>query len=65
MVSFLGRDAQGHQFEIEAPIKDNTWQTVEFVARLPFTITASNADRSAIGGWWAKIKMVGVLLFQH
>ena len=51
---FLGRDAQGHQFEIEAPIKDNTWQTVEFVAQLPFTITASNAERSAIGGWWAK-----------
>lgn len=51
---FLGRDAQGHQFELEAPIKDNTWQTVEFVAQLPFTITASNAERSAIGGWWAK-----------
>ena len=51
---FLGRDAQGHQFEIEAPIKNNTWQTVEFVAQLPFTITASNAEQSAIGGWWAK-----------
>ena len=51
---FLGRDAQGHQFELEVPIKDNTWQTVEFVAQLPFTITASNAERSAIGGWWAK-----------
>ena len=51
---FLGRDAQGHQFEIEAPIKNNTWQTVEFVAQLPFTITSSNAEQSAIGGWWAK-----------
>lgn len=51
---FLGRDAQGHQFEIEAPIKNNAWQTVEFVAQLPFTITASNAEQSAIGGWWAK-----------
>lgn len=51
---FLGKDAQGRQFQLEAPIKDNTWQTVEFVAQLPFSITALNADHSAIGGWWAK-----------
>lgn len=51
---FLVKDAQGRQFQLEAPIKNNTWQTVEFVADLPFTITAVNVERSAIGGWWAK-----------
>ncbi len=52
--AFEGIDAQGRHFKIEAPIKDNTWQTTEFTAQLPFTITANNTDHSAIGGWWAK-----------
>ena len=51
---FLVKDSQGRQFQLEAPIKNNTWQTVEFVADLPFTITAVNVEHSAIGGWWAK-----------
>ena len=51
---FLVKDSQGRQFQLEAPIKNNTRQTVEFVADLPFTITAVNVEHSAIGGWWAK-----------
>ncbi|MDN5476616.1 MAG: GDSL-type esterase/lipase family protein, partial [Chryseobacterium sp.] len=51
---FIGKDAKGQHIEFEAPVKNNTWQTVEFVAQLPFSITASNAEHSAIGGWWAK-----------
>lgn len=54
-----GRDAQGHYFELQAPVQDNTWQTVTFTAQLPFTITAQNSHQTAIGGWWAKNKQGG------
>lgn len=51
---FTGVDARGQSFVLEAPIKNNTWQVVQFTAQPPFTITANNANRSAIGGWWGK-----------
>lgn len=51
---FTGIDAQGRHFSLEAPIKNNTWQLVEFTAKLPFTITAHQTSNSAIGGWWAR-----------
>ncbi|MFC0820348.1 GDSL-type esterase/lipase family protein [Moraxella marmotae] len=50
-----GVDADGQSFTIEAPIKNNTWQTATFHARLPFTITAQgNMSNTALGGWWGK-----------
>lgn len=52
--ALTGIDVRGQAFKIEAPIKNNTWQTVKFTAQLPFTITANQANHSAIGGWWAK-----------
>ena len=51
--AFIGIDAEGRSIRFEAAVKNNTWQLVEFTARLPFTITASDAN-SVIGGWWAK-----------
>lgn len=51
---FMGTDAQGHSFTLEAPVKNNTWQTVTFNAQLPFTIRAQNTNHSAIAGWWAQ-----------
>ncbi|MEB3768235.1 GDSL-type esterase/lipase family protein [Acinetobacter sp. MD2] len=51
---FIGTDADGQSFQIEAPIKNNSWQTTSFNAKLPFTIKAENANNSAIGGWWAQ-----------
>ena len=51
---FTGIDADGRHFTLEAPIKNNTWQTVEFIAKLPFTITAQQTSHSALGGWWAR-----------
>ena len=51
---FSGVDSMGRQFNIEAPVKNNTWQLVSFKAKLPFTITANQTQNSAIGGWWAK-----------
>lgn len=52
--AFTGVDADGKSFTLEAPIKNNHWQTVRFSAKLPFTITAQNNRSSALGGWWAK-----------
>ena len=52
--AFSGQDANGKTFSLEAPVKNNTWQTVKFNATLPFTITANNASQSAIAGWWAQ-----------
>ena len=52
--NFSGVDATGKSFTLEAPQKNNRWQTVRFNATLPFTITAQNANNSAIGGWWAR-----------
>lgn len=52
--AFIGVDANGKSFTLEAPIKNNHWQTVHFTAKLPFTITAHNSQNSALGGWWAK-----------
>lgn len=51
---FTGIDADGKTFTLEAPVKNNHWQTVTFTAKLPFTITAQNTQNSALGGWWAK-----------
>ena len=51
---FTGVDASGKSFSFGARVKDGTWQTAQFNARLPFTITAHGAQDSAIGGWWAK-----------
>ena len=51
---FLVSDAQGRQFKLEAPLKNDRWQTVEFNAQLPFTIRAAESNQSAIGGWWAR-----------
>lgn len=50
---FIARDATGKTFDIEAPVKNNTWQLVQFEAYLPITIQAQNANQSAVGGWWA------------
>lgn len=50
---FIARDATGQVFNIEAPNKNNTWQLVQFKAKLPVTIQAQNVTRSVIGGWWA------------
>ncbi|WLF84743.1 GDSL-type esterase/lipase family protein [Moraxella sp. ZY210820] len=50
---FIARDATGKVFNIEAPSKNNTWQLVQFKAKLPVTIQAQNVTQSAIGGWWA------------
>lgn len=52
--ALTGRDAQGRIFSIEAPIKNGTWQVVEFVAEPPFTIQAGQSKQTAIGGWWGK-----------
>lgn len=52
--AFTGVDADGKSFTLEAPIKNNRWQTVRFTAKLPFTITAQHNQNSALGGWWAK-----------
>ena len=52
-----GIDANGHRFVLEAPIKDGTWQTMTFDAKLPFTLTAEGAmSDTAIGGWWGRSK---------
>lgn len=50
---FIAKDALGKAFTIEAPSKNNQWQLVEFNAKLPITLRVQNAQRSAIGGWWA------------
>ncbi|MDO4450383.1 MAG: GDSL-type esterase/lipase family protein [Moraxella sp.] len=50
---FTGVDARGHQFILEAPHKNNSWQMVVVDAMPPFTIYSENATNSAIGGWWA------------
>lgn len=50
----LLKDATQHQIEITAPIKNQTWQWVEFNATLPFTLTAQQSTQTAIGGWWAR-----------
>lgn len=50
---FTGVDARGHQFTLEAPHKNNSWQMVVVDAMPPFTIYNENATNSAIGGWWA------------
>lgn len=52
--AFTGLDAEGKSFSLEAPVKNNHWQTVKFTAKLPFTITAHQDQNSALGGWWAK-----------
>ncbi len=49
---FMGIDAEGRRFNLQAPIKNNTWQLAQISATLPFTITADNAYGSSIGGWW-------------
>ncbi|TXJ06183.1 MAG: hypothetical protein E6Q25_09705 [Acinetobacter sp.] len=54
--NFTGVDANGKSFSFSAPRKDGTWQVAHFDATLPFTITAHDANRSAIAGWWAKNK---------
>lgn len=52
--ALLGQDAQGRSFSIEAPIKNGTWQVVDFVAQPPFTIQAQQVKHTALGGWWGK-----------
>ncbi|KAA8733684.1 hypothetical protein F4V57_06400 [Acinetobacter qingfengensis] len=52
--AFTGVDANGRNFSIEAPVKNGQWQTTQFVAKLPFTITAHHTEHSAIAGWWAE-----------
>lgn len=47
-----GIDARGQRFSIDAPVKNNSWQVVEFNAQLPFTITAQQGHSAVIGGWW-------------
>lgn len=49
---FVGIDAEGRRFNLQAPIKNNTWQLTQISATLPFTITADNTYDSSIGGWW-------------
>lgn len=50
---FIATDARGQQFAIETPQKDGSWQMVAVNATLPLTLYNDNANRSAIGGWWA------------
>lgn len=50
--AFVGIDAEGQRFQLQAPIKNNTWQLTQINATLPLTITADNAINSSIGGWW-------------
>lgn len=51
---FIGVDANGQNFFLKAPIKNNQWQLTTITASLPFTITAdSDMQNTAIGGWWA------------
>ena len=52
--ALTGIDVRGQQFSLEAPIKNNTWQTVKFTAQLPFTIQNTRGTNSSIGGWWGK-----------
>lgn len=52
--ALTGIDARGQHFKLEAPMKNNTWQTVKFSAQLPFTVTAYQTNNTAIGGWWGK-----------
>ncbi|MBF7685708.1 SGNH/GDSL hydrolase family protein [Acinetobacter sp. B10A] len=47
-------DAHGKHFNLDAPMKNNTWQFASFTATLPFTVTAPHSTGTAIGGWWAK-----------
>lgn len=50
-------DADGNHLILEAPIKNNTWQTTTFDAKLPFTLTAEGSmTNTAIGGWWGRSK---------
>lgn len=49
---FIITDSTGKQLPIEAPIKNNQWQIVNFSANLPFTIHSENANQSSLGGWW-------------
>ncbi|MDQ8937090.1 SGNH/GDSL hydrolase family protein [Acinetobacter rudis] len=50
----IGQDAQGRPISIEAPIKNGTWQFVQFVAQPPFTIQSQQAKQTALGGWWGE-----------
>lgn len=51
--AFIGKDAHGTSFTLQAPVKDGTWQTIKIKAKLPLTITAQgNSNQSYIGGWW-------------
>lgn len=52
--ALMGSDAQGRSFSIEAPIKNGTWQVVDFVAQPPFTLQAGQSQQTAIGGWWGE-----------
>lgn len=52
--ALTGRDAQGRSFSIEAPVKNGTWQVVDFVAQPPFTIQAGQSKQTALGGWWGE-----------
>lgn len=52
--ALVGRDAQGRAISIEAPIKNGSWQFVEFVAQPPFTIQSQHARQTALGGWWGE-----------
>ena len=36
-------DADGNHLILEAPIKNDTWQTTTFDAKLPFTLTAEGS----------------------
>lgn len=49
---FSGIDATGERFVLQAPIKNNTWQLAQIYATLPITLTAHNANSSALGGFW-------------
>ena len=50
-------DADGNHLTLEAPIKNDTWQTTTFDAKLPFTLTAEGSmTNTAIGGWWGRSK---------
>ena len=50
-------DADGNHLILEAPIKNDTWQTTTFDAKLPFTLTAEGSmTNTAIGGWWGRSK---------
>ena len=44
-------DADGNHLILEAPIKNDAWQTTTFDAKLPFTLTAEGS-MTKYRHWW-------------